>query len=145
MKKYLISFIVLSLLLIIQTGQIWAQQSKTEKVEEDKLVVLWTSGDPYVAERVALMYTHAAIRNKWFKDVTLIIWGPSAKLTSENLKIQKKLKAMETDGVTIRACIACASAYNVVDDLKKLGFEVAGMGMPLTKYLKNNSFKVITF
>jgi hypothetical protein len=145
MKKYLISFIVLSLLLVIQTGQIWAQQSKTEKVEEDKLVVLWTSGDPYVAERVALMYTHAAIRNKWFKDVTLIIWGPSAKLTSENLKIQKKLKAMETDGVTIRACIACASAYNVVDDLKKLGFEVAGMGMPLTKYLKNNSFKVITF
>jgi hypothetical protein len=52
---------------------------------------------------------------------------------------------MEKDGVTIRACIACATAYNVVDDLKDLGFEVAGMGVPLTKYLKDDSVKVITF
>jgi hypothetical protein len=145
MKKHLLSFVVLALLMITPTGQLWAQASETEKSDDDKLVVLWTSDDPYVAERVALMYTHASSKNKWFKDVTLIIWGPSAKLTSENLKIQAKLNAMEKDGVTIRACIACATAYNVVDDLKDLGFEVAGMGVPLTKYLKDDSVKVITF
>ena len=116
-----------------------------ENKNEDKLVVLWTSGDPYVAERVALMYTHAAKKNKWFDDVTLIIWGPSAKLTSENLKIQEKLKAMKKDGIEIKACIACASAYNVTDDLKGLGFEVSGMGKPLTDYLKNDTIKVLTF
>ncbi|RIJ48439.1 DsrE family protein [Maribellus luteus] len=113
--------------------------------QEDKLVVVWTSDDPYVADRVALMYTHAAKTNKWFEDVTLIIWGPSAKLTSENRKIQEKLKAMKDDGVEIRACIACASAYGVTDDLKGLGFEVAGMGKPLTYYLKDDSVKVLTF
>lgn len=48
----------------------------------DKLVVVWTSDDPYVAERVALMYTHAAKTAGWFSEVTLIIWGTSAKLTA---------------------------------------------------------------
>ena len=145
MKKIFSTTGILILLIVVQSAQLWAQQTETKKVEEDKLVVLWTSDDPYVADRVALMYTHAAKKNKWFNDVTLIIWGPSAKLTSENLKIQKKLKAMKEDGVEIRACIACASAYNVVEDLKKLDFEVAGMGVPLTNYLKDDSIKVITF
>lgn len=145
MKKHLISNIAILLLTILQTGQIMAQMEKSEKVDEDKLVVVWTSDDPYVAERVALMYTHAAAKNKWFNDVTLIIWGPSAKLTAENVKIQQKLKTMQKDGVTIKACIACANAYNVTEDLKKLDFEIAGMGEPLSNYLKDNTVKVITF
>jgi len=110
----------------------------------DKLVVVWTSDNPYVAERVALMYTHNAKTSGWFKDVTLIIWGPSAKLTVENIKIQEKLKAMQKDGVVIEACIACANAYGITDELKKLGFDVKGMGKPLTEYLKSGA-KVLTF
>jgi hypothetical protein len=51
---------------------------------------------------------------------------------------------MQNDGVVIEACIACATAYNVVDDLKKLGFDVKGMGKPLTDYLKSGA-KVLTF
>ena len=110
----------------------------------DKLVVLWTSDDPYVAERVALMYTHAAKTAGWFTEVTLIIWGPSAKLAAENLKVQEKLKAMQEDGVVIEACIVCANAYGVTDDLKNMGFVVKGMGSPLTGYLKSGA-KVLTF
>lgn len=110
----------------------------------DKLIVLWTSGDPYVAERVALMYTHAAKTNNWFNEVTLIIWGPSAKLTAENMKIQEKLKAMQKDGVIIEACIVCAASYGIDEDLKKLEFDVKGMGKPLTDYLKSDA-KVLTF
>ena len=144
-KKHLIPIIAFALLLIAQTSEIMAQKENTSKAQEDKLVVVWTSDDPYVAERVALMYTHAASKNKWFNDVTLIIWGPSAKLTAENTKIQEKLKAMQEDGVTIKACIACANAYGVTEDLKSLNFEIAGMGKPLTNYLKDDSAKVITF
>jgi hypothetical protein len=51
---------------------------------------------------------------------------------------------MQNDGVVIEACIACATSYNVVDDLKKLGFDVKGMGKPLTDYLKSGA-KVLTF
>ena len=110
----------------------------------DKLVVIWTSDDPYVAERVALMYTHAAKTNNWFKDVVLIIWGPSARLISENCKLQEILKVMQKDGVVVEACIACSNSYGVTEDLKKLGYDVKGMGKPLTDYLKSGA-KVLTF
>lgn len=110
----------------------------------DKLVVVWTSGDPYVAERVALMYTHNAKLQGWFKDVTLVVWGPSAKLISENIKLQEKVKAMQKDGVIVEACIACSNAYGVTEELRKLGYDVKGMGKPLTDYIKNGA-KVLTF
>jgi hypothetical protein len=110
----------------------------------DKLVIVWTSGDPYVAERVALMYTHNAKTAGWFKEVTLVVWGPSAKLISENIKLQEKVKAMQKDGVVVEACVACVNAYDVAEDLRKLGYDVKGMGKPLTDYLKSGA-KVLTF
>ena len=112
--------------------------------ESGHLVVIWSSDDPYVAEKVTFMYTHAAKTAGWFSEVTLIIWGPSAKLTAESIKIQEKLKAMQKDGVVIEACLSCARSYGVDEDLKKLGFDVKGMGKPLTDYLKSNA-KVLTF
>ncbi|MBW6536705.1 MAG: DsrE family protein [Mariniphaga sp.] len=114
-------------------------QTNSDENTSDKLVILWTSDDPYLAERMVLMYAHAAKNNRWFNEVTIIIWGPSAKMVAENLKIQEKLKAMQKDGVEIKACIACATAYGVVEDLKNLDFEVKGMGKPLTDYLKSDA------
>jgi hypothetical protein len=139
-KILFFTFILAKFILITKT---MAQSENYEK-GKDKLVIVWTSDDPYVAERVALMYTHAAKTAGWFSEVTLIIWGPSAKLTAENLKIQEKLKLMQTDGVEIQACIVCANAYGVTDDLKNLNFEVKGMGKPLSDYLKSDA-KVLTF
>jgi hypothetical protein len=135
--------ILITGILLSLSPMIKAQTANTETTP-DKLVVVWTSDDPMVAERVALMYTHAAKTAGWFKEVTLIVWGPSARLTAENLKIQEKLKAMQKDGVVIEACIACANAYGVAEDLKKLGYDVKGMGKPLTDYLKSGA-KVLTF
>ncbi len=140
-SKILITF--LTALFLFNASKIMAQSENTESVS-DKLVIVWTSDDPYLAERMVLMYAHAAKTAGWFSKVTIIIWGPSAKMVSENLKIQEKLKAMQKDGVEIQACIACATAYGVVDDLKNLGFEVKGMGKPLTDYLKSDA-KVLTF
>lgn len=111
---------------------------------ENKLVVVWSSDDPMVAKRVALMYPHAAIKNKWFDEVTLVIWGPSAKLISEDRELQKKISQMKNDGVEIKACIACATEYGVTELLIKLDYEVIPMGVPLTEYLKNG-YKVLTF
>ena len=137
--------VLLLTIALFGTFKVSARPVEPEKSKVDKLVVLWTSDDPYVAERVAFMYTHAAKTAKWFDEVDLIIWGPSAKLTAENLKVQEKLKAMQKDGINIEACIVCAKAYQVVDDIKKLGFEVKGMGKPLTDHLKNDKVKVLTF
>ena len=110
----------------------------------NKLVLVWSSDDAMVAERVALMFPHAAQKNKWFSEVTLVIWGPSAKLIAEDAALQKKISAMQADGVKVEACIACASAYGVVDKLKALHYDVLPMGEPLANYLKKG-YHVITF
>lgn len=130
-------------LMVMQISAAQAQSDDRDSIP-DKLVVILSSDDPHVAETVALMYTHAAKSNGWFKEVTLIVWGPSAKMVTENAKIQEKLKKMQKDGVVLEACIACANMYGVADDLKKLGIDVKGMGKPLTAYLKSGA-KVLTF
>lgn len=142
MKQLRAIFSLLTILISLSFSETIAQ-SKTEG-NADHLVVVWTSDDPYVAERVALMYTHAAKTAGWFGEVTLIIWGPSAKLTAENHLVQEKLKSMQADGVEIKACIVCADAYGVTEKLKSLNFEVKGMGKPLTGFLKSDA-KVLTF
>ena len=142
MRQNCILLITMGILLSISTKVL--SQTVTQEQTTDKLVVLWTSDDPYVAERVAFMYTHNAKKNGWFKQVTLIVWGPSAKLISENLKLQEEVKSMQKDGVVVEACNACANAYGVTEDLRKLGYDVKGMGKPLTDYLKSGA-KVLTF
>ena len=141
--KNKILFTFIATILLFSSTKSMAQQEKPAE-PSDKLIIVWTSDDPYLAERMVLMYAHAAKTAGWFKEVTVIIWGPSAKMVSENLKIQEKLKAMQKDGVEIQACIACATAYGVVDELQNLNFEVKGMGKPLTDYLKSEA-KVLTF
>lgn len=130
--------------LIFFTSVTWAQTSKNQTTAspKDTLVVLWTSGDPDVAEKVALMYTHAAAKNKWFEKVILIVWGPSANLLAHNEKLQDKVKSMIADGIQVQACVVCADSYGVSDQLRAAGIEVIGMGKPLTDYLKKGYYQL---
>jgi hypothetical protein len=111
----------------------------------NKVAVVWTSGDPEVAEKMCFMYTHAAKANGWFDEVVLIIWGPSAKLLTENKMLQDKVKEMQKDGVDVKACIVCAGMYGVVETLEGYGIQVEGMGVALTDYLKAEDWCVISF
>jgi len=114
--------------------------AQTEKKMEDnsnKLVVLWTSGDPDVAEKMAFMYTLNAKKQGWFDEVVLIVWGPSSKLLTENEMLQDYLKKMQEAGVKTEACLYCAKMYGVDKKLAEMGIDVKGMGVPLTNYLKD--------
>jgi hypothetical protein len=114
------------------------------KAESDTLAVLWTSGDIEVAEKIVFMYVTAAKGAKWFDEVIFIVWGPSAKLLSENVKLQEGIKKMQEIGIRTEACVACASMYGVDDDLRKMGIDVKGMGSPLSDYLKKR-YHILTF
>lgn len=120
---------------ILYSG-VFAQNEKTMEDNSNNLAVLWTSDDPDVAEKMAFMYTYNAKKQGWFNNVVLIIWGPSAKLASENLMIQDYLKKMLKAGVKIEACSSCARMYGVNENLAELGIDVKGMGIPLSNYLK---------
>ncbi len=137
-----IKLFVISCLLIVSIPININAQDMDKK--EDKLAVLWVSGDRDVAEKSCLMYTHAAKKYGWFDEVVLIVWGPSSKLLAEDEELQKKVKAMEDDGVILEACIACANMLGVTEDLKAMGIDVKGMGVPLSDYLKKG-YHVLTY
>ena len=133
-----------TIIILLATGTVARAQANSPEVDSDKLVMLWISDDIDAAEKMAFMYAHTAKRSGWFKEVTVVIWGPSAKLISENEKLQEKLKAMQADGVKIEACVACARQYGVDGILRELGYDVKGMGTHLTNYLKSDA-KIISF
>ena len=120
------------------------EQIQSVKNESDTLVILWTSGDPDVALKMVFMYAHAAVKNSWWNEINLIVWGPSSKLTSENIDIQKKIAEMQSVGIKVEACKACADQYGVADKLIELGIEVKYMGKALTEIIKSNK-KLVTF
>ncbi|MBC8421339.1 MAG: DsrE family protein [Actinobacteria bacterium] len=93
---------------------------------------------------MVFMYTLNSKLRQWWKEVTLIIWGPSAKLISEDIELQDYLKKLKDAGVRLEACITCADMYRVSKKLTTLGVDVKPMGLPLTEYLKEGS-AVITF
>ena len=136
-------FILAVLLFTFLTRTLTAQQPKAAG-PSDTLVVVWSSGDPEVAEKACLMYTSAAKKYKWFDEVILVVWGPSEKLLSENAVLKEKVAAMQKDGVIVQACVACANMYGVTSNLKTCQVDVKGMGVPLTKYLKRG-YKIICY
>jgi hypothetical protein len=138
-KLVIFTFILLAGLI----NNIHARQPKTAG-PSDTLIVVWSSGDPEVAEKACLMYAHAAKKYKWFDEVILIIWGPSEKLLAENAMLEEKVAAMEKDGIIVEACVACSNMYGVTNKLKVCEVDVKGMGVPLTRYLKRG-YKIISF
>lgn len=111
---------------------------------DEKLVVVWTTGDKEVAENMVFMYVLNAKKKGWFKDVTFIVWGPSSKLLCDDAELQGTVKEMIDEGVIVEACQRCAENYGVVEELKELGIDVKFMGEPLSNYLKEDR-KVLTF
>jgi len=111
---------------------------------KNNCVIVWTSGDRDVALKMVFMYTKNAKLKGWWKEVTLVIWGPSAKLLSQDEELQASLTSIKMLDVELLACKSCADSYGVSARLEELGIIVKYMGEPLTEYLKSDT-KVITF
>jgi len=133
--------------------------------ENKHLYVLWTNDNPITAEKMVFMYTINSLIHGWWEKVTLIVWGATTKLVSENADIQEKIKETLEAGVhvtackacadqlgvtdsleklgNVTACKACADQLGVTDSLEKLGIEVIYWGVPLTEILTNNE-KLLT-
>ncbi|MCD8186035.1 MAG: DsrE family protein [Rikenellaceae bacterium] len=106
-------------------------------MNEDKLNLLWTTDHPEQFFHMAAMYTLNSQARGWWKQVNLIIWGPSARLAGTDPKIQTELREILAAGATVEACKDCADRYGVSEVLEKIGVRVRYMGEPMTGYLKN--------
>jgi len=111
--------------------------------EKKHLYVLWTSGDPITADKMVFMYTINSLAHGWWEEVTLIIWGGSTQLVSENEAIQQRIKEAMDAGVYVTACKGCSDQLGVSEQLTALGVDVQYLGVALSNVLKNDE-KLLT-
>ena len=102
----------------------------------DKLVILWTSGDREVALKMVFMYTYNAKARGWWEDITLVVWGPSAKLLTVDKELQEYMDKIMEAGVTVKACKVCSDQYGVSEEQEALGITVLYIVKELTDYIK---------
>lgn len=112
--------------------------------QQNKLVVVWTNGDREIAISMAFMYTLNSKLKGWWNEVCLMVWGPSAKLLSEDSLLQEYVAKMKDEGVELLACRACADSYGVSEILENMGIVVKYTGVALTEFLKDDDIRVIT-
>lgn len=130
--------IVAILLAVIGTTSLlncYAEESVMKNTEH--LYILWTNSDLVTADKMVFMYARNSLEKGWWKEVTIVIWGSTAKLAGENGDIQNKLKELIAAGVHVSACKACVDQLGVTQTLIRLGIEVKYWGMPLTEIIKS--------
>ncbi len=109
----------------------------------DHLFILWTNADILTSDKMVMMYATNSMLYKWWKGVTVIIWGATAKLAAANELVQTKIRLAQQAGVRFIACKACADQLGTTEMLESLGIEVLYWGEGLTDVLKNDG-KLIT-
>ncbi len=112
-------------------------------MSKQHLYLLWTNDNPITAEKMVFMYSINALKHSWWQDVTIIIWGATAKLAAENIDIQNSISEALKANVNISACRACADQLGVTEILEAMQIEVKYWGQPLTDILKNDE-KLLT-
>lgn len=111
--------------------------------EKKTLYILWTNDNIITSKLMVFMYGINAKKRGWWEDVTIIIWGATAKLTSESVEIQNLIKEAKAEGVHVSGCRTCADELGVVDKLEALDIELIRWGVPFTELLKADE-KILT-
>jgi hypothetical protein len=106
---------------------------------QDKLFILWTSGEKLTFDEMVFMYAYNSMKHQWWKEITLIIWGAATDLAGKDSQVQHKLKKMQDVGIEISACKACADDLKYTETLENIGVEVKYWGTPLTEILKSGA------
>ena len=108
------------------------------------LYILWTNADIVTSRLMVFMYARNSKKNEWWDNVTVIVWGATAKLIKENEGVQEDIKGLINMGVDVIACKACADIIESSDTLKSLGISVEYIGTYLTDVIKDPDKHLIT-
>ena len=107
------------------------------EVSDRHLHIVWTSSDPDTALNMVLMYATNSLLNEWWDKVTVIIWGGSQKLVTENEAIRFEMQNARDVGVEFTACASCANNLGTAQALEADGIEVIRWGQKLSLLLQN--------
>ncbi len=75
------------------------------------------------------------MKEKAWKDITLVLWGATVKLVTENEMMMEKVKEMIEMGVNVSACKSCVQKVGVEQVFKEIGIKAEAWGHLLTDVL----------
>ena len=112
--------------------------------EISHIIIIWSTRDGEVFRELIYPYLLNSKTKGWWKEATLVVWGPSDLTLVENKDIQDNIEELLVAGIEVEACLACADNYGVADQMSDLGIDVKYMGNPTTGYLKSDA-QILTF
>lgn len=108
-------------------------------MENNTAKILWTSDNKETAMNMICLYAHNAKLQGWMDNVTILIWGASQKLISQDEELQEKIRQMVKDGVEVVACKKCAQNLGVVDEMEACDLNLYFTGELLSSWVKEGS------
>jgi len=108
-----------------------------------KLYILWTNSDEIVFDKMVTMYARNSKINGWWQDITVIIWGSTAKLAAESELVKLRIQELIQVEVKVSACKSCSDSLGTTEKLVEMGIEVKYWGEGLTEILKGSD-KLLT-
>ncbi|WP_320035155.1 DsrE family protein [Halarcobacter sp.] len=99
--------------------------------------ILWTTDNKETALNMVLLYAHNAKLKGWMEEVSVLVWGTSQKLISQDKEIQEKVKAMIDDGVKVTACLKCAENMQIAEGLEACNIDIYYTGELLSDWIKS--------
>lgn len=103
------------------------------------LYIVWTNADPVTSENMVFMYASNSMKNGWWDDVTVVIWGSPQDLLCEDAAIRVGMEAARGLGVEFSACLTCADKLGRTEQLRAMGLEVVRWGAKLSGLLQSGA------
>ena len=132
------------LLSVVASLTSWSAPSHADDGKApSQLCVVWTSGDP-VWRRTSASCTRTTQRRETGSASFTSSSGGLLPSSWPRTKNPERNQGHDEERRRCGGVRGLRKNYGVVDELKKLGIDVKGMGQPLTDRLKGN-WKVLTF
>ena len=104
----------------------------------ERLNILWTNSDEIMFDKMVAMYARNAKINGWWNEITVLIWGSTAKLAANSELVELRIRELLQVGVNVVACKACSDSLGTTDKLQNMGINVKYLGEELTRILKSD-------
>ena len=104
----------------------------------ERLNILWTNSDEIMFDKMVAMYARNAKINGWWNEITVLIWGSTAKIAANSELVELRIRELLQVGVNVVACKACSDSLGTTDKLQNMGINVKYLGEELTRILKSD-------
>jgi len=106
-------------------------------LETKRLYILWTNADKISSENMVMMYSTNAMKNGWWDEITVIIWGNTQNLVCNDVEIQELLNSAKEYGVHFSACKTCSDKMGLTEKLESLNLDVKRWGKDLSNLIQS--------